>query len=221
MGQKGSKIQVTATDKAILQLKLAKDNLHRYSKRTDTLIEQERKELRNIAIAEKEKFKKNARARLLLKRIHYQQHLLDQCSDQLINLENMLMTIEFKLVEKQFIEGLTHGNEVLKKLNREFSGVEELMDDFAEQVAYQEEIDEVLGNSTVSFVGNFQQEIDKELDILDAEINAKQTDVEAFPSTEGLPEVRHNEPAKNLTEESAEEDKALLHSKALKKPMPA
>ncbi|AMD22353.1 HGR014Wp [Eremothecium sinecaudum] len=189
MGQSSSKIRVTPTDKAILQLKLAKDNLHRYTKRTYTLITDEREELKKMIKEDNQDVKKNPRARLLLKRIHYQQHLLDQCSDQLINLENLLMTIEFKLVEQQFIERLTQGNEVLKKLNREFEGVGKLMDDVGEQIAYQEEIDNVLSNSLVSVVGGFQEELDRELDELDEEINHKNK-ITDLPSVNGLPEVK-------------------------------
>lgn len=176
---------MTATDKAILQLKLAKDNLHRHAKRTDTLIENERSELRELAKSLKGEIKQSRRARLLLKRIHYQQRLLDQCSDQLINLENMVMTIEFKLVEKQFVEGLARGNEVLKKLNREFSGVEQLMDDVAEQVAYQEEIDQLLSNGPMSAGYGLQDELDRELEQLEQEVNAQEA-LPELPSTNGL-----------------------------------
>ncbi|AGO13880.1 AaceriAGR014Wp [[Ashbya] aceris (nom. inval.)] len=215
MGQGGSKIKVTATDKAILQLKLAKDNLHRHAKRTDSLIESERSELRDLARSLKGGIKQNRRARLLLKRIHYQQRLLDQCSDQLINLENMLMTIEFKLVEKQFVQGLARGNEVLKKLNREFSGVEQLMDDVAEQVAYQEEIDQALSSGTVS-VGGFQDELDKELEMLAQEVNAQEA-LPELPSTEGLAPPQKRKSADKEEERAGQP--AVAAQGELEKPM--
>lgn len=117
MGQQGSRIKVTESDKAMLQLKMAKDELHRYSRRTENLIGVERAELRTLCIKLKGKqLKQDNRARLLLKRIHYQERLLEQCSDQIINLETMVQSIEFKLIEKKFIDGLQKGNQLLKKL---------------------------------------------------------------------------------------------------------
>lgn len=189
MGQSNSKICITDADRAILQLKLAKDNLHRYSRRTDSLISNERLELNEIAKAEKHKIKNNSRARFLLKRIHYQQHLLDQCLDQLINLENLLITIEFKLFEQKFIEGLSKGNEILKKLNKELDGAEELVEDVSRQIAYQEEIDKVLSNNFIGTTGDFQQELDRELEQLYEEINHN-VELQNLPSITEVPEIQ-------------------------------
>ncbi|SCU90194.1 LANO_0D07910g1_1 [Lachancea nothofagi CBS 11611] len=168
MGQGNSKIEVTKADKAILQLKISKDELHRYTKHTETLVFNERKRLKSLLREDPKGGTKNPRARILLKKIHYQSRLLDQAADQLINLENLVATVEFKLVERQFMAGLKQGNEVLTRLNREFKGAEDLMDSVAEQIAYQEEIDQVLSSSVV---GGFEEELDRELEALDQEVN--------------------------------------------------
>lgn len=191
MGQKSSKIEVTKTDKAILQLKLSKDELHRYSRRTEGLIRTEREGLKRLLREDPINGKKNPRARILLKKIHYQNRLLEQAADQLINLENLVSTVEFKLVEQQFIAGLKQGNEVLTRLNQEFSGAEELMDSVQDQIAYQEEIDQVLSSSVVG--SQFEEELDRELQQLDEEVNKViQEPVEKqpeLPSTHGLPDL--------------------------------
>lgn len=187
MGQKASKVHITETDKAILQIKRSKDEIHRYTKRTNTLIETERTRLKLLIKENPKTYKKDVRVRLLLKKIHYQEHLLQQASDQLINLENMVSTLEFKMVESQFIEGLRNGNDLLKKLNAEFKDVDQLMDDVQEQIAYQNEIDEALATSVVG-TSNFEDEIDKELESLDREINPRAE----LPSTEGLPAFKNN-----------------------------
>ncbi|KAM3163393.1 VPS20-like protein [Lachancea thermotolerans] len=194
MGQKGSKIEVTKTDKAILQIKLSKDELHRYTRRTEILIGREREKLKALLREDPKNGKKNPRARILLKKIHYQNHLLEQAADQLINLENLVSTVEFKLVEQQFMMGLKQGNEVLTKLNKEFSGAEDLMDSVADQIAYQDEVDQILSSSVV---GGFEEELDRELQQLDQEVNGPAHEPAKaepnLPSTEGLPALSEPE----------------------------
>jgi len=132
-----------------------------------------------------------------LKRVHYQEHLLDQASDQLINLENMLSNIEFKLVEKQFFEGLKNGNSILTKLNKEFANVDEVLDDMQEQMAYQDEINETLAQH-VSGVNDYEDEIDKELDAMENELMGKQKQEQEalpnMPSVGRLPELENTKP---------------------------
>ncbi|KAL3229215.1 Vacuolar protein sorting-associated protein 20 [Nakaseomyces bracarensis] len=188
MGQKASKVHITETDRAILQIKRSKDEIHRYTKRTNNLIDTERSRLKLLIKENPKTYKKDVRVRLLLKKIHYQEHLLQQASDQLINLENMVSTLEFKMVESQFMEGLKNGNDLLKKLNAEFKDVDKVIDDVHEQIAYQNEIDEALSNSVVG-TSNFEDEIDKELESLDKEINPSPE----LPSTNGLPSLKDKE----------------------------
>ncbi|CAI4035554.1 hypothetical protein SMKI_13G2040 [Saccharomyces mikatae IFO 1815] len=195
MGQKGSKVHITKTDRAILEVKRSKDEIHKFTRRTDSLILVEKGQLRDLIRKNPKSYKSNMRVRFLLKRIHYQEHLLQQASDQLINLENMVSTLEFKMVEKQFINGLKNGNEILKKLNKEFGNVNELMDDVHDQIAYQNEINETLSRSVIG-TEDYEDELDKELDALENEINPKkQNNVEEvdMPSTEGLSSLPQRE----------------------------
>ena len=184
MGQKGSKIKITEQDKAVLQLKRSKDSIHRYTRRTNDLIASEQQELKAMIRANPQTYKSNNKVRLLLKRVHYQERLLDQASDQLINLENMLANIEFKLVEAKFLEGIQNGNKILTKLNKEFVNVDEIMEDAAEQIAYQNEIDETLAQNMVG-VDSYEDEIDKELEAMENELVGEMAP--EMPTTEGLP----------------------------------
>jgi charged multivesicular body protein 6 len=67
------------------------------------------------------------------------------------------------LVEKQVFDGLSAGNQVLKELHSEMSiaDVEKLMDETAENIAYQNEIDELL-SSRLSVAE--EEDIERELD---------------------------------------------------------
>ncbi|SMN18878.1 similar to Saccharomyces cerevisiae YMR077C VPS20 Myristoylated subunit of ESCRTIII [Maudiozyma saulgeensis] len=221
MGQKGSKIKITEQDRAVLQLKQSKDSIHKYTKRTSDLISHEKQELKILIQNNPQKYKENKKTRFILKRIHYQEHLLDQASDQLINLENMLSNIEFKLVEKQFFEGLQNGNKILTKLNKEFTNVDEVLDDVQEQIAYQDEINEALAQH-VSGVNDYEDEIDKELEAMEKELlpheELESNPVPNMPSVEKLPELNNSKPKiedttpvkKPIDEEQQRQEPALL-----------
>jgi charged multivesicular body protein 6 len=79
-------------------------------------------------------------ALLCLKKRKFQESLIGRTEQQLWNLEQLTHTIEFALVEKQMIEGLRVGNEVLHAIHEEMSldNVEKLMEDTREAVDYQQ-----------------------------------------------------------------------------------
>ncbi|KAF9290104.1 Vacuolar protein sorting-associated protein 20 [Mortierella alpina] len=163
---KGSKI--TAHDRAILDLKVQRDKLKQYHKRLDLVIA---KELglakRHLANGEKKS------ALLALRRKKFQEGLLEKTQLQMTNLDELTFSIEQALVEKQVFEGLTAGNQVLKELQKEMSlsDVEKLMDETAESIAYQNEIDELL--STRLSVAE-EEDIERELDeMVEEETKAK------------------------------------------------
>ncbi|KAF9575263.1 Vacuolar protein sorting-associated protein 20 [Mortierella alpina] len=163
---KGSKI--TAHDRAILDLKVQRDKLKQYHKRLDLVIA---KELglakRHLANGEKKS------ALLALRRKKFQEGLLEKTQLQMTNLDELTFSIEQALVEKQVFEGLAAGNQVLKELQKEMSlsDVEKLMDETAESIAYQNEIDELL--STRLSVAE-EEDIERELDeMVEEETKAK------------------------------------------------
>lgn len=99
------------------------------------------------------------------------------------------------MVEKEFVSGLQTGNEILKKLNAEFKDVDKLMDDVQDQIEYQAEVDNALANSVVG-TNTFEDELDRELDQLDKEVNG----LPELPTTEGLPAFDNRQKEKNEVE---------------------
>ncbi|KAI8645633.1 Snf7-domain-containing protein [Parasitella parasitica] len=160
MGAGASKNRVTSQDRAVLDLKVQRDKLKRYQKKLNVVIDRE-VEAAKLAIQQGNKQK----ALLALKKKKYQIQLLDKTYQQLMNLEELTNSIEFALVEKQVLEGLKCGNDVLKEIHKETSleAVEKLMDDTADAIAYQKEIDEMLHGLISS---EDEEEISKELDDL-------------------------------------------------------
>ncbi|BFZ59873.1 Vacuolar protein sorting-associated protein 20 [Saitoella coloradoensis] len=141
MGNTSSSRRVTPQDRAVLQMKLQRDKLKQYQKRIQVVLDRER------AIAKECLLKGDKRRALLaLRQRKYQEQLLVKTDAQLETLEQLTSSIEFALVEKDVLYGLKQGNMVLKEIHKEMNleAVEKLMDETADAIAYQKEIDEVL-----------------------------------------------------------------------------
>jgi len=111
------------------------------------------------------------RAIIALRRRKYQQGLLFKTDGQLENLEQLVSTIEFSLVEVSVLHGLKQGNEVLKEIHREMNveSVEKLLEETTEAREYQREIGEMLSNNLT---------LDEE-DAVQRELLQLQADIEA------------------------------------------
>ncbi|KAF9474095.1 hypothetical protein BDN70DRAFT_885202 [Pholiota conissans] len=144
MGSNQSLPKITAQDKAILDLKLQRDKLKQYQKKIQGILDREHAIAKaQIAAGEKD------RALIALRRRKYQQTLLIKTDQQLENLEQLVTTIEFSLVEVSVLHGLKQGNEVLKEIHKEMNieSVEKLLEETAEAREYQKEIGDLLANT--------------------------------------------------------------------------
>ncbi|KAG1908214.1 Snf7-domain-containing protein [Suillus fuscotomentosus] len=143
MGLSQSAPKITAHDRAILDLKLQRDKLKQYQKKIQVVLDREHEIAKaHLATGQKD------RAVIALRRRKYQQSLLLKTDSQLENLEQLVSTIEFSLVEVSVLHGLKQGNEVLQEIHREMSieSVEKLMDETQEAREYQREIGDLLAN---------------------------------------------------------------------------
>lgn len=68
---------------------------------------------------------------LLLKKKKYTERILDKTDNELLNVENLIMEIEFKKIEENVLKGIQVGNETLKQLNAVFSieQIESILDE--------------------------------------------------------------------------------------------
>ncbi|KPI35849.1 Charged multivesicular body protein 6 [Cyphellophora attinorum] len=165
MGNAGSKNKISAQDKAILDMKNQRDKLHQYQKRITILTARET-EVARTCLARGDK----PRALLALRRKKYQESLLSKTDAQLEQLEKLTSSVEFALVQKDVLYGLSQGTEVLKKINREMGGVEaveKLMEESAEARAYQEEISQALAGQMSN---EEEDEVEDELEALEREV---------------------------------------------------
>ncbi|CAO3684914.1 unnamed protein product [Rhizopus stolonifer] len=212
MGAGASKNKITSHDKAVLDLKVQRDKLKKYQKNINIVINKE-VEAAKLALSQGNKKK----ALLALKKKKYQEQLLEKTDQQLVNLEELTNSIEYAVVEKQVLEGLKNGNSVLKEIHKETSleAVEKLMDDTADAIAYQNEIDEML-HGLIS--KEDEEEIMKELDELtEKEISSELPKVpdQKLPVSEKLADELPNVPmhtptSKTKAEKGKEKEKVQM-----------
>lgn len=176
---------ISAQDRAILDLKVQRDKLKLYQRRIQVVLDRELAIARHHLAQDDKK-----RALLALRKKKYQQSLLDKTDIQLLNLEELVNSIEFALVESQVVKGLRDGVQVLKQLNDEMrmEDVEKLMDDNADALAYQKDVEELL---TGSISPEQDAEALEELEQLE----------KAQLMAEGFPEVPKTEPEKKIVVE--------------------
>ncbi|KAI5123759.1 hypothetical protein M0805_000350 [Coniferiporia weirii] len=144
MGGAQSTPKVTEQDRAILDLKLQRDKLKQYQKKIQHVLDREHEIAKqHLRAGHKE------RAVVALRQRKYQESLLTKTDNQLEQLEQLVSTIEFSLVQASVLHGLKQGNEVLKEIHKEMNpeSVERLLEETLEAQAYQREIDEMLANT--------------------------------------------------------------------------
>ena len=168
------------------KLKKQRDQLKQYQKKINGVLEKDRQMAKKLL-----QEGKRDRAKLLLRKKKFQEGLLDKTDGQLDNLERLVHDLEFAQVEKQVLDGLKIGNEALKKANAVFSieEIEQIMDDTAEAIAKQKEIDELLSGQLTQ---EDEDDVLRELDQLVEAEAEHQRELEAelpeVPTDELLPE---------------------------------
>lgn len=166
MGQQTSTPKITAQDRAIFQLKQQRDKLKQYQKRISHTVERQ-EELAKKAVQNKE-FDK---AKLYLRSKKRQESTISRTYEQLDNLENLISTIEFKLIEKDVLNGLKQGNEVLRMLNTEMTvdKIDNVLDELEEHKLQVNEVLDMLGLGGA--LSNAEEmEVDEEFAKLEADV---------------------------------------------------
>lgn len=231
MGQGSSKpnrYEMSEHDRAMLQLKKSRDNIDKYSQSMYKKISKEKLLVKNII-----KTKKNIKTgklneydelkcKSILKRIRYQESLVTKAVQQLMSLEEMIISIDFKDVEKMFIKGLENGNGILKELNKELSleKVDAILDESEEQMAMANDVNDLLAESTNNAGQYLDDEVDEELLEMMKEIerkseqksekNSEKKPEQKLPDVANLPDPISNKPLEEEKQEDREEEATLL-----------
>ncbi|KAJ1724849.1 Vacuolar protein sorting-associated protein 20 [Coemansia erecta] len=217
MGAGQSRNKITAQDKAILDMKVQRDKLKQFQKRVQIVLDREDALARSLLLKGDK-----SRALLALRRRKYQEQMIEKTDSQLFNLQQLMETIEFSLVQKDIMFGLEQGNRVLTQLNNEMrlEDIERLAEDTAEAIAYQNEVSELLqGNMTAEDEEAVQRELE-ELERQEADnmrLGLPQAPVHRLP--EHVPEANGKEEDEQESEDSEDERNESERARSRNKPM--
>lgn len=198
MGNGPSAPKITKQDRAILDLKLQRDKVRQYQKKIQEVLNREHEIAKqHLAAGNKD------RALLALRKRKYQEGLLAKTDAQLENLDKLVSTIEFSLIEVSVLHGLQQGNEVLKQIHKEMNieSVEKLLEETAEAREYQREIDEMLAN-TLSIED--EEAVQSELQALQYEVLVPEEERQSADRVQELPSVPVTKPAEQEEEPAPE-----------------
>ncbi|KAI2798796.1 hypothetical protein RDWZM_007251 [Blomia tropicalis] len=176
---------ITEQDKAILQIKQQRDKVKQFQKKLAVQLEVETDIIRKLVQNDKK-----SKALLLLRKKKYTEKILEKIDNELYNIENLIMDIEFKKVEQNVLKCLQTGNETLKQLNAVFSieQIESILDETDKGIHKQQEITDLISG---------YKETDEDEDALDQEletilgIDNAVSDLPNVPETD-LPEKNFN-----------------------------
>mmetsp|Transcript_4423 Transcript_4423/g.12395 ORF Transcript_4423/g.12395 Transcript_4423/m.12395 type:complete len:210 (+) Transcript_4423:48-677(+) len=129
--------QPSARDRAILDLKHQQDELNISRKRIQKVIDREMEMAKALI-----KQGKRKQAMLSLKKKKHQEQMLERVTQMLMNVEDLINSIDFAQRELEVFEALKEGKSVLQALNNEMKieDVEKLMDDTRDAMDYQDEV---------------------------------------------------------------------------------
>merc|ERR1712176_634323 len=121
-----------------------RDRLIKYEKNMQKKIDRETEICKALL-----KQKKRDKAKLALRKKKYQMNLLEKARNQLFNIEELIENVESAQMQQDIFKAMQTGTELLQKINSEMDldEVEQLMDDTAEAIQYQQELNEILSQS--------------------------------------------------------------------------
>ena len=164
-------------------MKNQRDNVHQYQKRI-TIITDRETAIAKACLQRGDKSK----ALLALRQKKFQESLLAKADAQLETLEQLIASVDYAQIQSDVMYGLKQGTTVLKQINAEMGGidqVEKLMGENEEARAAQKEISDMLGGQLSN---QDEDEVEDELEALEGEISGVKKpdaiDMPTAPKTE-------------------------------------
>lgn len=141
-GKKGG--MVDQHDRAMLDLKVQRDKLNIYLEKMEDLIS---KEVANAKLLLQQG--KKEKAKLFLKKKRMQETMLERSLNQVLNIEEMINSIEFAKLQTKVFEGLKQGNAALKEIQGQIDldELDKIMDETQEAAEFQKEMDAILSKA--------------------------------------------------------------------------
>lgn len=146
-GKKGRSRAIDEHDKAVYDLKIQRDRMNKYVIQSRTVVEREMECARSLL---KQGLKD--RAKLVLRKKKHMENMIEKTQTKLLTVEELVNNIEYAKMQGEVMTALKEGNQALQALNKEIDldEVEKLMDDTAEAIEFQNELDRLLGQELTS-----------------------------------------------------------------------
>lgn len=139
---------VDDADRALLDLKVQRDQLVGYRKRAEKQLARDEEAAWTLMQA-----KKKERAMLALRKKKHHQQLVMECEQNIGKLEELIDSIELARVQQDIVAALAAGVKTLRKVQQEIGGadyINQLMDEREEAMEAQQEINEALAGVGVA-----------------------------------------------------------------------
>jgi hypothetical protein len=201
---------VSDIDRAVLDLKNARDRLNRYKKKLD---QDEGKIVARAKKAKQEGQTKNALNLLRLRKIKTRE--VETVEAQLLTIMQMVQTIDSKQNESQVLAAMAKGKNTLQKMHEETSvdDVLDLMDAITEQTEVEREISKILEGVPTMLSVEDEAAVEAELETMMLEMLGEQqtttTALPTVPTSAPLPVAPTGELQGPATVEKAEERVAV------------
>eukprot|EP00484_Ammonia_sp_Unknown_P021777 CAMPEP_0197028088 /NCGR_PEP_ID=MMETSP1384-20130603/7870_1 /TAXON_ID=29189 /ORGANISM="Ammonia sp." /LENGTH=226 /DNA_ID=CAMNT_0042457035 /DNA_START=149 /DNA_END=829 /DNA_ORIENTATION=+ len=195
---KRPKEEMSEKDKAALDVKRQRDRLIKYEKEMQKKIDRETEMCKKLL-----KAGKRDQAKLALRKKKYQQNLLEKTRNQLLNIEELIENVEAAQMQQEVFKAMQVGTDLLQKINSEMSieEVEQLMDDTAEAIAYQQELNDLLSQDLTAAD---EDDVLKEL----AQIEQMEADELGLEMPDAPSKEVQKEDQQQVEEEEEEEEEA-------------
>lgn len=165
-------LQVTDTDKAILDIRIARKQLATYRLQQEKLSEKSA-----IAVGHLLAANKRDRAKLALKKKKLHEGQALQIERYILRLDEQVVALETTAQQVDTVDALRTANKAIKAMQKQIplEEIENLMEESAEANAYMEQVNTMLAAQQFDASG-----IDEELDALEAEV--MKVEVSAMPN---------------------------------------
>jgi len=210
--RRGPPPAISATDRAMLDLKNARDRLQKYKKRLD------QDDAKITARAKKAKADGNTKAALgLLKIRRLKTREVETIEAQLFNVMQMVQTIDSKQNEVKVLAAMKEGKDALQRMHEETTvdDVLNLMDEIQEQNELEQEMNDILVGANVSCLTmEDDAEIEAELEaLMGIQQPTTAEPLPVAPDTQPLPQAPSTKlPEATATTATREEKVAMVAS---------
>lgn len=200
--KKEAKSDITASDKARLQLKMQRDNLQAAIRKYERVAGLEHEKAKEFMLAGNKR-----KALYCLKREKAQQSQIATVTDMLDNVQHLIDTVEFAQIQGEVVAAMKDGKSELDQLNKmlNIDDIEKLMDETAESIEEANQINALLSQPLAGVPDDDEllRELEEAAGVTKVGQTTPSIDVPSHPLPEKVPKKQAAEEQESDGEEAA------------------